>query len=245
MPSETQTTFNRYKKYSTDLRRYYRMPAIHTSLTVVLSLFITAFFILIALRPTFVTITTLRKTIVDSETTLAKLQTKASALQRISNQRDKYEPYEKYVNSSIPTDGPRYQNVAAAMEILAAESHVTLRTLNQGEALTFSKISDPYSGKHRVVSDMDFSLRVSGTYTNLSDFFQKLLSLDRLITIDSLSFARDSQSANDSTANISINISGNIHYLANDSLLNGILPSRRNAQKTAAAQQETTNVPEK
>ncbi|KKU45346.1 MAG: hypothetical protein UX62_C0037G0005 [Microgenomates group bacterium GW2011_GWA2_46_7] len=59
--------------YARDLRRYYRMPATQMSLTVVLSLFIMAVFIVLALRPTIVAIVKLQKTIVEARKTVEQL----------------------------------------------------------------------------------------------------------------------------------------------------------------------------
>ena len=64
------------RQYSFDLKHYYRLPATQVSLTIVMSLVIVAIFAVFALRPTLITIVTLRKTILESRKTLQQLQNK-------------------------------------------------------------------------------------------------------------------------------------------------------------------------
>ena len=73
------------QRYAQNLNRYYRMSAVRVSLTLVLSLFVMAIFIVFALRPTIVTIVTL-KTIAESEKTLQQLSVKMTNLQKASVQ---------------------------------------------------------------------------------------------------------------------------------------------------------------
>lgn len=236
MSSESRNYLTRYKKYSTDLRRYYQMPAVQTSLSVVLSIFIVAFFIIFALRPTLVTITGLNKTIAQSEDTLKKLTTKSAALQSISVSWEKIQPMEKYLNNSIPVDGVRYRQLATTLEIIAYESGVTLSSQSTGGALTFSTIIDPYIGPDRNVVSTPFSLTVIGSYPAVNTFVTKLLAIDRLISIESLSYVQDTKKS-DSEAHISTTITGNVHYAANPQMINTFF-GKRSSESLPAATEE-------
>lgn len=240
MSATQQENYARYKKYSTDLKRYYRMPAIQTSLSVVLSIFIISFFIFVALRPTFVTITGLKQTIAESQTTLKKLQTKSASLQRISATWDTILPLQKFVDNSIPADGPRYQAFTKAVEILAVENNVNVASETLGDALTYSKIVDPYSGMNRTVVSLPVSLRVTGEYPQVSAFLTALTSIDRLMSFESISFTKDVKLASGETG-LSFLVSGKIHYLANESQLTVVFP----AKNEGGISKEETNVPEK
>lgn len=236
MENNTKNTVNRYKHYATDLKRYYRMPFIQTSLTSVLSLLIVAFFIFVALKPTLATISRLKQKIQDSKQTLTKLDAKVNALQKISTLQPSYSPLIPYVDNLIPQDGPRYQTVVGMMELIASENKVKISSNTQGEALTYSKIADPYSGISRVVVSMPINFRVSGLFVDISRFFEALLAADRLISIDSISFTREVQKQ-DSLGLISFNVSGNVHYLANDAMLRTILPSLKNQQNDSKVEE--------
>jgi len=222
MSSTTQSNSLRYKNYATQLRKYYRMPAVQTSLSVVLSIFIVAFFILVALRPTIVTITELNRTIDESETTLKKLETKAKALQQISNTWEKILPLQQFLENTIPSDGPRYKEFVKSLEIIAYETGVTLSTETLGPALTYSSIIDPYSGMMRDVIEMPVSIRVAGGFLQVKNFFDRLAASDRLVSVESLSFSREVIGSGEGPS-ISFSISGNIQYLANKKLLTPLI----------------------
>ena len=70
--------------YARDLRRYYHMPVTQISLTVVLSLFIMAVFIVLALRPTIIAIVKLQKTIGEARITGQQLESKISDLEKVA-----------------------------------------------------------------------------------------------------------------------------------------------------------------
>lgn len=222
MSTSPQQSYNRYKKYSTDLRHYFRLPAVQTSLTVVLSLFITAFFILVALRPTFVTITKLNKNIEESEKVLKQLQTKAMSLQKVAQLWEQALPLTKYLESSIPSKGPEYKLLVQTMEQLAVETGVVLVSETVGESLTFSKIADPYSGNNRSVIGMPFIIRVSGSYAQIAEFLEQLTTIDRLISIESMSLAKDAE-LEGGRIGVSLSLSGKTHYLADEGQLATIL----------------------
>ena len=208
-----QESYSRYKKYATDLRRYYRMPTVQVSLSLVLSLFITAFFVLLAIRPTLVTIAKLNKTIEESEKTLKQMETKADALEKIAVTWEEIKPITKFIDNSIPVSGPGYQSLTKAMELLAIESGVTISSETVGEALTYSKIVDPYSGNKRTVVKMPFTIKVAGDYPSTSKFLAAITSMDRMISIDSIGFAKDAKLGKDSPG-VTFTLAGNVSYLA-------------------------------
>lgn len=210
-----QESYSRYKKYATDLRRYYRMPTVQVSLSLVLSLFITAFFVLLAIRPTLVTIAKLNKTIEESEKTLKQMETKAAALEKIAVTWEEIKPVTKFIDNSIPVSGPGYQSLTKAMEILAIESGVTISSETVGEALTYSKIVDPYSGNKRTVVKMPFTIKVAGDYPSTSKFLAAITSMDRMISIDSIGFAKDAKLGKDSPG-VTFTLTGNVSYLADE-----------------------------
>lgn len=222
MTEKHSSTQLAYRNISANLKRYYRMPSVKTSLTVVLSIFIVAFFIFVAMRPTFVTIAELNKTIEASRQTLKQLENKTASLEKMNQVWEQVQSKEIYVDNNIPSDGPRYGELAKVMEVLAYETGVELTSETVGGALTYSNISDPYSGMNREVISMPFSIRVTGGYLAISKFLERLGSIERLVTLDNLTFTRNTRSSN-STGELTFNISGQVHYLADKTILNPIL----------------------
>lgn len=201
-------------RYSQDLRRYYRMPAVQVSLTLVLSLFVMAIFIVFALRPTIVTIVTLKKTIAESEKIRQQLSVKMTNLQKASVQFELLKPILPMLNTTIPNNGAEYLPLTTAIEILARQTGTQLESESLGPTLLFSRIISPFiPSKDQSVVELPFTARVIGSYPNISTFLAKLLSMERIIIIESVTITREIGSKEENT-NVALNISGSAYYLA-------------------------------
>lgn len=201
-------------RYGQDLRRYYRMPAVQVSLTLVLSLFVMAIFIVFALRPTIVTIVTLKKTIAESEKIRQQLSVKMTNLQKASVQFELLKPILPMLNTTIPNNGAEYLPLTTAIEILARQTGTQLESESLGPTLLFSRIISPFiPSKDQSVVELPFTARVIGSYPNISAFLTKLLSMERIIIIESVTITREIGSKEENT-NVALNISGSAYYLA-------------------------------
>lgn len=206
-------------KYSQDLRRYYRMPAVQTSLTLVLSLFVMAVFIAFALRPTIISIVTLRKNIDESEKTLKTLETKVSNLQKASKELDQIKPFLPTLNKEIPNQGAQYSPLIVAVEGLAAQTGVQLESESLGSTLLFSRLLSPFTpNKNQNIIILPFTVRVIGTYPTVYDFLSKLVSLERIIMVETVTISREASTKN-TNGLVALNIAGNAYYLADEALL--------------------------
>lgn len=212
----------RYKRVAGELRRYYAKPSVQTSLTVVLSIFIVAFFITAAIRPTLRTIAELNATIDESREALVKLENKSRALQQIGVTWERISPMVKFVDNSIPLDGPRYKELSKSVEVLAFESGVTLRSKRIGGALTYSNIVDPYTGKNRTVMNMPYTLSVTGGFLQVNKFLDELSAMDRLVSIDSISMTKDTKVSEEENT-VNLNVTGNVHYGANEAIIKSLV----------------------
>ena len=123
-----------------DLMRYYRLPSVQVSIGVVLALFITAFFIMFAIRPTFATIVTLQKTIVESRETLKLLETKVTSLGKASTLLEKIKPQLPLLDSSIPANGMNYDEISYSLEALAQNTETTLESFTLGKSILSSRL---------------------------------------------------------------------------------------------------------
>lgn len=220
--SSNSTETLRYKRVTADFRRYYAMPSVQSSLTVVLSIFIVAFFIFAAIRPTFRTVAELKKSITESQDVLKKLKTKSAALEEIGVTWEKISPLSSYVNNSIPVEGPRYKELSRSIEVIAYDTGVSIKGEQVGGAVTYSSVVDPYSGNARKVINMPYSISVTGSFIQLNNFLDQITTLDRIITIDNITFAKDTKAA-DGSSQASLSIVGNTHYVANEAIINKLI----------------------
>jgi Tfp pilus assembly protein PilO len=212
------------QRYSQDLRRYYRLPAVQVSLTLVLSLFVMAGFIFFALRPTIVSIVTLRNTITESEEKLAKLDTKVKNLQQASAQLEAVKPLLPAVNLTIPTTGAEYPPLTLAVSFLAAQNGVQLQSESMGATMLFSRILAPFNPSiTQSVISLPFSLRVTGTYPSVANFLSQILTMERIVMVESISLTKEAATRT-TTPTVSLNINGSAYYLADEAQLIKAMP---------------------
>jgi Tfp pilus assembly protein PilO len=161
-----------------------------------------------------VTIVTLKKTIVESEKTLQQLSAKMTNLQKSSIQFELLKPMLPMLNTTIPNNGAEYSPLVTSIEILARQTGTQLESESLGPTLLFSRIISPFiPSKGQSVIELPFTVRVVGSYPNVSAFLTKLLSMERIILIDSVTITRETGSKEENT-NVALNISGSAYYLA-------------------------------
>ena len=214
-------------RYAQDLRRYYRLPSVQVSLTIVLSLFVMAIFIAFALRPTIVSIVTLKKTIEESQKTLQQLDTKVNNLQKASAVLETIKPQLPIINTSIPNKGAMYSPFTSTIETLSAQSLTQLENESLGSTLLFSRILAPFTpNKNQSVISMPYSVRVTGAYPDILAFLTKLLTMERVVTIDAITITREVATKSKTTI-VSLNVSGSTFYLADDAQLQKALEDQK------------------
>lgn len=200
--------------YTRDLRKYYRLPSVQVSLTLVLSLFVIAIFISFALRPTIVSIVTLQKTITESKKIQLQLDKKVKNLQLAATQLETVKQFLPNIDTSIPNQGAMYAPLTVAVENLASQNGTTLDSETFGSTLLFSRIISPFTpNKNQSVIVLPFSIRVTGSYQNIFTFLTKLLSMERIVMVDSIGITKEA-ATKESELKVALNVSGSAYYLA-------------------------------
>ncbi len=215
------------RRYSQDLRRYYRMPAVQVSLTLVLSVFLMSVFVVFALRPTILSIVNLKKTISESKKVLQQLETKVNFLQKASNQLETLRPVIPNINNSIPNNGAMYSPITLAIDELAYQVGVIVESESLGPTLLYSRILSPFTpNKNQKVVELSFSLRVSGGYSEVTDFLNMMMKMERIVLVDNVTIAKQAGAKN-STASVTMNVSGLAFYLADATQLDKALIQKK------------------
>ncbi len=198
-----------------DLMRYYRLPSVQVSIGVVLALFITAFFIMFAIRPTFATIVSLQKTIVESRDTLKELETKVSVLGKASTLLEKIKPQLPLLDSSIPSDGMNYDEISFSLEALAQNTEVKLESFTLGSSLLSSRLIKAYEpNKKNEVIPSPITIRINGTYPQIVSYLSRLANTIRLTSIESVAIIRDGTSSSKTgTGALTMTIGGSMYYM--------------------------------
>lgn len=208
-----------------DLMRYYRLPSVQVSIGVVLALFITAFFIMFAIRPTFATIVKLQKTIEESRETLKVLETKVTSLAKASTLLEKIKPQLPLLDSSIPADGMNYDEISYALEALAQNTETTLESFTLGESILASRLVNVYEpSKKSEVIPSPITIRINGTYPQVVAYLSRLASTIRLTSIESVAIIRDGTgSKKTGTGGLTMTIGGSVYYMGDTAAINKVL----------------------
>lgn len=217
---------NSSRRLRLDLARYYRLPSVQVSLGVVLAFIITAFFIIFAIRPTFATIVKLQKNIEESRTTLKDLETKVTALSKAATLLEKIAPQLPLLESSIPPDGMRYEELTYNLEVLAQDTQATLESFTLGDSLLSSRLVNTYTpNKKQEVVPTPITVRINGSYPQISAYLTRLASTIRLTTIESVAILRagtGSQKSGGGT--LTMTISGLVYYAADPGAIQKVFP---------------------
>lgn len=218
-------------KYTRDLKRYYQIPAVQSSLTVVLSIFVIAVFISMALRPTLISITNLKGTINDATKTSETLKSKVKTLQTATSQLELIKPLLPKLNGNIPNNGVMYSELVNTIEALAIQSGVKLDSESLGASLLFSRIASPFSDDrdHNVVA-LKYNISVTGPYPQLNQFLNTFLLMERLAMVDSINISPAGSSRNkDNKAGtgLKLDITGNVFYIADEEQITTILSEKK------------------
>jgi Tfp pilus assembly protein PilO len=170
---------------------------------------------------------TLNKTITESEKTLKKLETKVKALEQAANQLETIKTSLPMLNTSIPNTGAQYTPITQDIESLAVQTGTQIESETLGPTLLFSRILTPFTpSKTQSVVLMPFSLRVMGNYPAVNTFLSQLLKMERIVNLDSITITRETASKT-TEAGVTLNISGNAYYLADEAQLQKALPEKK------------------
>ena len=194
----------RYRSYYLNvLSLYKRKGDLKMFLEIILSLVTISFFGIFALRPTFLTISTLLKEINSKKDTVAKMDTKIKNLQTAQNILNQESLRIPIVELSIPIL-PQPQTFVHQIEGSASIAQVQIlgiridETLLKGAAL----IDDQ--------SMMGFSVSATGSFQNLFSFLKNLENLRNPIKIDVLGISLTKQ---EMVNVLTLVITGKIPYL--------------------------------
>lgn len=217
---------NSSRRLRLDLARYYRLPSVQVSLGVVLAFMITAFFIMFAIRPTFATIVKLQKSIEESRKTLKDLDAKVNALTKAATLLEKIKPQLPKLETSIPPDGMRYDELAYNLEALAQNTETTLESFTLGSSLISSRLVNAYTpNKKQEVVPTPITIKIKGTYPQVSAYLTRLASTIRLTAIDSVAILKDGAGSRTSDSGIlTMTISGSVYYAADPAAIQKVFP---------------------
>ena len=166
------------------LLTFYEKPVAQVSTELFFTIAATIFFALFAIRPTILTMTELVKEIEDKENALDALNKKVAALSSVQNEYFSLQNQFFLLDEAVP-DKITFKTILQTIEKTASDMKITISTLQIKEVPFASLEEVVFTKKNPTV--IDLTVNVSGSYTEVRDFIDRLSNLRPLFTIDSVS----------------------------------------------------------
>lgn len=157
-------------------------------ITLVFTLVAIVFFSLFAIQPTLTTIAQLKKQLEDETFVDQKMQQKISALSSLQRAYTQINLDMPTILTSIPST-PEIPSFLAKLQTIASQTGANLVRV---QTFPVDIIETSPTGTSSYNS-FAFSLDINGPKGSITLFLNKLLSMDRLVTIDGFSLAQASQ----------------------------------------------------
>ncbi len=216
METSTVNT-NRYKRYYQHLEPLFKERKTQAYMMVVLSLFTISFFGVFAIRPTLKTIATLQKQIVDHTYLDQKLDEKINSLIQAQESYRQIETQLPTIYELLP-EKVEFPSLVRKLENLAADNQTSITGLQFDPIVLYGGSGSATKTEVKNVAASTpstapvlFGITFNGDYLQLTSLINQLISIDRLITLDTASFG--SGQAGTRSATLGLNIRSRAHYI--------------------------------
>lgn len=187
-----------YDRYYQQIRVWGRQPKVRVSGLISLTIFTVAFFLNMAILPTFKTIAGLKKEIKDQQEVEAKLTKKMVGLKTAEVNYAKVVNDLKLINQVLP-EKEEFERLAWQIQWLANQQGLEINIGSFGE---FNLVGEANKSDQ---TELSMELTIKGSYQQIRAFLQNLTNIDRLITIKEISFNKqDLQTGGELTASLKL-----------------------------------------
>lgn len=185
---EKATKKDTKNKYVNLLPYYFKEEKVQNFTTLSLTLLAFSIFGFFAINPTIATIVHLRKQVSDSRFVNQKLEEKITNLGILQQKYAKVTQDVPVVLKSLPKT-PTVPLLTAQVLALAQNKHVAL-TQMQILQVELAKSTTSPTQNAKASGSFGFILEGQGSYSDVVSFLSSLVNLERIITIDALSFGK-------------------------------------------------------
>lgn len=172
------------------LLAFYEKPVAQVSTELFFTIAATIFFALFAIRPTIITMTELVKEIDDKKIAVNALKNKVAALSTVQNEYFSLQDQFKLLDESVPSV-ISFEKILPVIEKTASDLQVSISSL-QVTQVPLTPLKDPsFGSKVPLVSNI--TVTISGDFSQIKNFIDKLGTLRPLFTIDSVAVTSGSK----------------------------------------------------
>ena len=211
MPFDYRQEYHKYKEYYLKIRT---QPIARVSVALLASLLTVALLGIFAIKPTLTTIARLTKEIQDKQKIDKQLESKISALKQAQVNYEEISSQIPVVETALPKK-PEFVRLEREIEYLVRQHQVLMAT---GGFSGFVVVGEKEKEQDKTVSGekekipaetIQFTLTVAGDYEQIKNFIGDLESLDRVITISSVNFSKDTEIEG---AQLQATLAGNAYF---------------------------------
>lgn len=184
---------NKYLEYLPDVKQKKTERFLNLTLTLVIISFLGFF----AINPTLSTIAQLKKQLADNLQVEKSLEEKINNLSLLQQQYLLLSSNIPVVMSALPNH-PESALLLAQIQSIAKTNNVRLINL-QTFPVEIAKINNELGREEKPENyySYSFSLTIQGSYKNLNDFINSLISFERIVKIENLSFIKNTDNFNE------------------------------------------------
>lgn len=176
------------ERYYRRLRMVYQKPEIAAPVEVILSVFVSLFLVMTAIRPTLVTVTELKKKITDQEQVEKKLDVKITKLIGAAKQLEEFNDSLVLFEKAVPKS-KTYGDLAKKIELVAIEQNVAIESMSFSSVVILgeeeTKNREWVDGGAKV-KEFSVNFSVLGGEMAVENFLREIENLDRVTVISTV-----------------------------------------------------------
>ena len=189
-----------------NLRIFYEKPVVQISLELLLSLLAVIILAVFALRPTFVTIGSLLKTIQDQKQVVEQLETKKKNLNTAQSNLNTIADEIPKLDQALPAKS-QAEILIRQIESASSDLKVSISQLSVGKIIlinSHTEVPDITAAPENAIASIPVSLTIEASYEETLNFISSLSNMTRVIRIKNLTLKNEGESDNIVTTDLDI-----------------------------------------
>ncbi|MBI3385553.1 type 4a pilus biogenesis protein PilO [Candidatus Gottesmanbacteria bacterium] len=206
MPTDDALTLTRYKRYYRTISDVAKKPETKVYSTAVFSFLAVSLLGLYAILPTVRTILFLRREITDKIKVDTQMEDKIAALIESQSAYEAAADKIPLVTTAIPSTASPIE-LSLTLKNLAGATGASISAIQVATVpLVEDQATSAAQTKAHSLAPFSVNLTVNGAYTSLKAFLDGLVSLQRIVTIDSIRIVPASETTSSRTSGVSLQL---------------------------------------
>lgn len=200
MPYNYKTELHKYKRYYQSIGDFVAKPQAHAFTTTIFSFLAVSLFGWYAIRPTLQTILYLRREIEDNKKVNQQMEEKIGKLIEAQTSYQNAQDFIPYITQALPGTADSLAALGQIRNIVISRgASISAITVSSTPLLSKEQSSPNQQAAlakglpNRIVKPVQLSVVLKGTYETLEGVITDIVSMRRLMSIESLNFTLDTE----------------------------------------------------